>query len=89
MPLNFTVAFDRDGTDKLLQAMLHAVLQPLVDMVSITEKNRKGRAPQVHDAGAEYLQECMDDRVRCTGNVFPLHSIQLYKHALQSKHRVL
>ncbi len=51
--LNFTVAFDSDGTK--IATGVHEVLQPLVDMLSIPEKDRKGRALQVHDAGAEYL----------------------------------
>ncbi len=56
MLLNFfTVACDSDGTK--IATGIHEELQPLVDMsmLSIPEKDKKGRAPQVHDAGAEYL----------------------------------
>jgi len=51
----FTVACDSDGTK--IATGIHEELQPLVDMsmLSIPEKDKKGRAPQVHDAGAEYL----------------------------------
>lgn len=85
MLLSITVASDSDvskiatGVHEVLE-----ILKPLVDMLSILEKDRKVWALQSHDACAEYLQQCMDNKVRCTGNVFPLYSIKLYKFAVKA-----